>query len=349
MVLCSHHTSDIGNDDDLAPDYAFTCVRDLGLDPEPVLFEEVDPMDVFQGYLGDCWLLSAMASIAEYPFFLRRIIEQTGEGIYKVHLHSYETGEIESIEINDFFPSEGDFLSASLVYVKQSKQSEIWPCLLEKAFAKMAGGYSCLDGGFSSWAFGAMVACDNIQLMEVGDAGWTCYQCAKPTSNNPQDYNATAWWGEPITDPMGTEQLMDMLASYDHKKYMMCCSSKFGTGSDQDVDDKNIHYGHAYTILQVAKNPAGSDVNLIKLRNPWGTSEWSGAWADSDPIWNENPDIASAVGFADLDNGAFWMPIEALGVHYQQIFVCCKSMTGFAAVARAGRIQAEEHCHCVLQ
>merc|ERR1711904_143994 len=140
-----------------------------------------------------------------------------------------------------------------------------------------------------------------------------------------------------------------MLASYDKKKYMMCCSSKFGTGSYQDVDDKNIHYGHAYTILQVAKNPAGSDVNLIKLRNPWGTSEWTGAWADGDALWDQNPDVAEAVGYADLDNGAFWMPIESLGEHYQQIFVSLKSMTGGAAVARAVHIAVDDHCQCVLQ
>ena len=34
--------------------------------------------------------------------------------------------------------------------------------------------------------------------------------------------------------------------------------------------------GHLYSILGCATTPSGQQ--LIKLRNPWGHSEWRGAW-----------------------------------------------------------------------
>ena len=36
------------------------------------LFQRVQPSDIEQGTLGDCWFMSALAAIAEHPLFVRR-------------------------------------------------------------------------------------------------------------------------------------------------------------------------------------------------------------------------------------------------------------------------------------
>lgn len=54
-------------------------------------------------------------------------------------------------------------------------------------------------------------------------------------------------------------------------------------GSDTNVSNLGIVFGHAYSILDVAEVDGHF---LIQLRNPWGNStEWKGAWSDRSSEW----------------------------------------------------------------
>jgi len=62
---------------------------------------------------------------------------------------------------------------------------------------------------------------------------------------------------------------------------------------------------------------AGSGIDLIMLRNPWGKTEWKGAWADESKEWAEHPDVDKVVKASDAvksnevkrgkNDGIFWM------------------------------------------
>lgn len=39
-------------------------------------FPTVQPADILQGGLGDCWLMAGMASVAMYPHLIRQIFQQ---------------------------------------------------------------------------------------------------------------------------------------------------------------------------------------------------------------------------------------------------------------------------------
>jgi len=54
-----------------------------------------------------------------------------------------------------------------------------------------------------------------------------------------------------------------------------------------------LHYSHAYSLLSVGEltiqesagtAQKGQRQRLLKLRNPWGQGEWSGAWSDDSEV-----------------------------------------------------------------
>merc|ERR1712188_170869 len=49
---------------------------------------------------------------------------------------------------------------------------------------------------------------------------------------------------------------------------------------------------------------------LICLRNPWGTGEWTGKWSDQNDYGEWTPSMKKAVGYVGLDDGKFWMSVK---------------------------------------
>ena len=61
------------------------------LGEELFLFNGIEPNDVMQGSLGDCWLMSAIAAIAEFPSFIQSELFVTqalaSDGKYTLRLY----------------------------------------------------------------------------------------------------------------------------------------------------------------------------------------------------------------------------------------------------------------------
>merc|ERR1719158_206562 len=118
--ICKGATRDVGlseldgNDEDLDGNYEFKSVEELV--PGCVLFGDTSPNDLQQGALGDCWLLSAFAGIAEYPQFTESLITDNGDGTYQVHLYSYEDGSFINVGVDDCFPACGAGYAQPLAY-----------------------------------------------------------------------------------------------------------------------------------------------------------------------------------------------------------------------------------------
>ena len=64
--------------------------------------------------------------------------------MYDVRL--YKNGEEQYVRLDDYFPCKPN---GSTIYAR-AKGSELWVLLLEKAFAKLCGGYDRLRAG---WAY----------------------------------------------------------------------------------------------------------------------------------------------------------------------------------------------------
>ncbi len=134
--------------------------------------------DVVQGqngsrYLGDCWLLSALAAIANtQPKVLEDAITDHGDGTYTVRLHKQDTRGLMSSEddrVEGTLPRTADGQDA---YAQRSDPTEKRVGIIEKTFASWKGGYGTLDGGIPSDALTALTGqSSETVFMKGADSG----------------------------------------------------------------------------------------------------------------------------------------------------------------------------------
>jgi hypothetical protein len=78
------------------------------------------------------------------------------------------------------------------------------------------------------------------------------------------------------------------------------------------TDGQGIESSHAYSILEARTIPDGT--RLLKVRNPWGESEWKGDWSDRSKQWTD--DLRQLLKHEDKDDGIFWISYEDLLRNY---------------------------------
>lgn len=87
--------------------------------------------------------------------------------------------------------------------------------------------------------------------------------------------------------------------------------------------------GHAYGVLsaQTVKDADGNEVQLVKLRNPWGNFEWKGAWGDNSEEWTDELKKELDLN-PDADDGTFWMSFDDFKGYFESVGIA-KISTNF--------------------
>ena len=121
---------------------------------EPVLFGDITPADALQGAVGNCWMIAALAQLAEFPGYIKEHIfvtkEVSLEGKYEIRLFDFGLNDWTSIQVDDYLPCfSGSSSSQTDVAFADLKDGKMWVALLEKAIAKKFGGYAKINGGIS--------------------------------------------------------------------------------------------------------------------------------------------------------------------------------------------------------
>jgi hypothetical protein len=101
--------------------------------------------------LGNCYFLSALASLAEYPERIKKLFltkETNKAGVYAMKL--YINGLTPTIVVDDFIPFHNESLKPAF---SKARGPELWVMLLEKAWAKINGSYENTIAGSTSEAF----------------------------------------------------------------------------------------------------------------------------------------------------------------------------------------------------
>eukprot|EP01062_Namystynia_karyoxenos_P063111 TRINITY_DN55929_c0_g1_i1.p2 TRINITY_DN55929_c0_g1~~TRINITY_DN55929_c0_g1_i1.p2 ORF type:complete len:469 (+),score=151.93 TRINITY_DN55929_c0_g1_i1:63-1409(+) len=291
-----------------------------GNEAEMVLFQgSIEPSDVCQGGIGNCWLMSAFACMAEYPGALQNIFhnrERSRRGKYTVTL--YENGQPVDVTVDDRIPCK----NGRPLFAKPNGH-EMWVMLLEKAVAKFCGSYDKLQGGITCWGLGLLTGDPGFRLKqeEMRNARSKWNRVNLEVSPSPEDKRrcftlATNERYEP-------EKLFDIMFEY-NKKHALLAASAHAAKSDSQADSKRgIVQSHAYTIVDVR---IVDGHKLLQLRNPWGSFEWTGKWSDDSEEWKKHPKVAQAVGFTAANDGLFWMEADDFFQMYDTIDVVDRSV-----------------------
>ena len=287
----------------------------------PQLFEgEIESDDVGQGGLGDCWLMSVIATVAAVsPESIRRLFvtkRYSTYGKYTLQLYDGVADAWEEVVVDNYVPCR----SGHPIFA-QPHNNEMWAVLLEKAVAKFCGSFENIVGGQTAWALMTLTGWPTF-IMSESERGWRRINCECAGGEKRRDMQMKG-----TNETYDLEQLFYILREYTDKKALMACSTF--PGSDRDKNAFGIVFGHAYSLIGAKQV---GEFLLLNVRNPWGSGEWTGPWGDGSPLWAQFPHVQRELNYEARDDGAFWIAVEDFVRNFRSVSICVRD-TGFNDLA----------------
>ncbi|XP_069925825.1 calpain-13-like [Oryctolagus cuniculus] len=263
--------------------------HDLSVGPPHFILEGVSRFDIQQGKAGDCWFLAALGSLTQNPQCLEKIMKHQSfshqyAGIFRFQF--WQDGRLVEVVVDDRLPVVDN--ACLFVHPRQGNQ-EFWPCLLEKAYAKLRGSYSHLHHGYLSDALedlmGGLVTNINLQ-----------------------------------SSPSELVRAVKMAA---RAGSLMTCATPKGPTGHAPVMENGLVAEHAYTVTGAEQiQYRGRQEGLIRLWNPWGKTEWKGRWSDGSQEWQEIHNQWKSQLHEDKEDGEFWMSCQDFQENFTCLYVC---------------------------
>ena len=167
------------------------------------------------------------------------------------------------------------------------ESKELWPIILEKAYAKKYGSYENIEGGLVDFALAEMT--NGI-----------------PESMDRKDnQNLEKWWNH-------------VYELYKEGNVHLGAGSPSHQDGDRATSDMGIVQGHAFSILKMVEVDG---LKLLCIRNPHGRGEWKGDWSDDSELWNNR--MKNVTGQKEfLEDGIFWMDFNDFVEEFDTIYIC---------------------------
>lgn len=265
-----------------------TIYKDL----QYTLYDRIDINDIAQGYLGNCYFISALISLAADPDRVKELFvtkTKSLEGKYSVIV--YVQGIPTVVTVDDYFPvyKKKDWIFASSDGTGQVGQ--IWVQVLEKAWAKLHGSYYNSASGHPSEG-----------LLALSPA--PCFDL--------------------IHKQFSCEEVWERLKDSRFNDYVMVTS----TIKKDSYSNKGIVSYHAYTILDLftIEKEQIDTLKLLKLKNPWSGFDWKGDYSSTSSKWTDEE--KKIVGFNPNDKGVFYITLSDFLEYFDYTFIS-KTHKGF--------------------
>ncbi|XP_031434297.1 calpain-12 [Clupea harengus] len=288
--------SSIGMPEDPNPDKEVTWLRPKEICENAVFVEgSTGTTDICQGQLGNCWLLAALSCLTMYPKLFVKVVPskqsltEAYAGIF--HFCFWQYGEWVEVVVDDRLPVR----SGRLLFSYSRSRNEFWSALVEKAYAKLMGHYSGLKGG-------------NI-------------------SEGMEDFTGGIAYSQPVSAYTPSVIWRQLSAALSRGTLLSCFIQAKTWSEIGTVTSEGLVRGHAYAITDTDKVQKDStEVQLVRLRNPWGFVEYRGPWSDKSKDW-ETVDKAEIkrLELKKAEDGEFWIAVEAFSSLFDLMELCSLS------------------------
>ncbi|EFX86047.1 hypothetical protein DAPPUDRAFT_313447 [Daphnia pulex] len=280
-----------------SPPFQFVWKRPKELATNPVFIREgTSVLDVVPGKLGDRWLVSTLGCLFLTKGFFYRVVpaDQGFDTALDGYCGAFRfrvwwCGEWVEVTVDDRLPT----VNGRLVFAHCLNSGQFWPCLLEKAYAKLHGSYEALKYGTTLDGLADLTGGVTESLSVVGgghinkDTSFHVRLLARLLANT------------------------SILTAVAHRPTTT-------TGTIQHVTDRlpiGILVGINYKICAVDKVDTLTEesVPLLRLRCPYGRhGESTGDWSRGDAKnWETSVSVSAAererLGPDQLPDGEFYL------------------------------------------
>lgn len=194
--------------------------------------------DVVQGSIGDCYLVSALSSLAKVnPRAIEDAIHDNGDGTFNVRFFEKSaSGKYRHVTktVDSDLPIDFGIISK---YGKARDHKERWVSVLEKGYAKWKGGYEVIGNGGNAGAVFEALTGKKSSYIRVRSAA---------TDQLFQVMTKAVTSGRPVS------------------------VSTYAKGARVNYVGTGVVVNHAYSVLGTSVE---GNQRYLTLRNPWGSSE----------------------------------------------------------------------------